>query len=86
MQGPPPASEVLHAVQVAGQAADLEHELAAFAAPDALCKDLDMRCGAWAARGQCRANEDYMKHECRVACQYCDPASGHVLTVRGQYY
>jgi hypothetical protein len=77
----------LHVItQVAAQAAALDHELSAFAAPDALCKDFDPRCQAWAAHGQCKTNEGFMKYECRASCKYCDPVTGHVLTVRGQYY
>ena len=80
------AEHALLQAQVAAQAADLDHELAAFASPNALCQDFDQRCDAWAAQGQCKTNEGFLKYECRVACRYCEPATGHVLTVRGQYY
>ena len=66
--------------------ADLKRVLTEFQGPDALCKDYSTECAKWKTEGMCESKLEFMKRECRIACKYCDPATGHVLTLRGQYY
>ena len=33
------------------------------------CMDLDKRCSAWAAQGECSANPGYMRQSCCRACE-----------------
>ena len=73
-------------MQVQEQVADLKQVLAEFESPNSLCMDFQPQCDQWKREGRCESEAEILKYECRVACQYCDPATGHVLTERGLYY
>ncbi len=42
------------------------------AGSSAQCKDSDTQCAAWAARGECKANPDYMLPNCCASCAASD--------------
>ncbi len=37
------------------------------------CRDVDKRCGTWAAAGECEKNKGFMKQSCAKACGICIP-------------
>ena len=42
---------------------------------DDSCYDLDLHCGDWALAGECRLNAafQYMRDNCKLSCNLCDP-------------
>jgi hypothetical protein len=40
------------------------------------CIDQGAQCEAWASRGECQRNPEYMQLYCQKSCRKCDPSAG----------
>ena len=47
------------------------HKLCQLLGLQEVCRDEHSECGAWAEKGECVRNEQYMSVSCRQSCQLC---------------